>query len=479
MISPPQYFDFPLKRGQQIVFQAAINFIETKDSKALVLKGYAGTGKTTLVGGLIKWLEVKEKPFELLASTGRAAKILSDKSKFKAKTIHSKIYKFKELDEDLEKLEILQNSLKADDKGQLNLLFELRSIQSDIEIIYIIDESSMISDIDQNNNSFARFGTGQLLTDLLNYDRKGKFIFIGDPLQLPPISQTLSPALSKEYLETSHGINVEELELTEIIRQNVNNGIVGTSLKIRKLYQSNPPLKYAKFPFRNQQNISICNSQADLINNYIIKLHTNEYEKSTLICQTNRHCANLNNIIRMALGRDKNGITEGDLVMVTQNNYLTGLVNGDLVLIREIGKREKRCGLSFVVVEVEELVNKNKYRVNLVEDILDSVGTNLNSKQHKDLFIDYYNRMKLKNIKQSDEAFTEGMMIDPYLNSLKGVYGYALTCHKSQGGEWENIYLYLDNKIHGIPKPGIYQWIYTAITRAKLNLTVSNDWYLS
>jgi ATP-dependent exoDNAse (exonuclease V) alpha subunit len=433
MIHAPSYFDFPLKNQQQDVFNSIIKFIEG-NYRVLILKGYAGTGKTTLVGGLIKWLDDKEKPFELLASTGRAAKILSDKSKFKAKTIHSKIYKFNELDEDLEKLEILQTSLKADDKGQLNLLFELRTIQSELEIIYIIDESSMISDIDQNNNSFAKFGSGQLLTDLFNYDKKGKLIFIGDPLQLPPISQSLSPALSKSYLETNHGIKVEELELTEIIRQDADNGIVGTSLKIRKLYQSNPSVKFAKFPFRNQRNITICNSQADLINSYILKLQSKEYENSTLICQTNKHCANLNNIIRMALGRSQSGIAEVDLIMVTQNNYLTGLVNGDLVLVKEIGKREVRCGLSFVLLEVEELVNKKKYRVILVEDILDSVGTNLNSKQHKDLFIDYYNRMKTKNIKQSDTAFAEGMMTDPYLNSLKGVYGYALTCHKSQGG---------------------------------------------
>jgi ATP-dependent exoDNAse (exonuclease V) alpha subunit len=171
-------------------------------------------------------------------------------------------------------------------------------------------------------------------------------------------------------------------------------------------------------------------------------------------------------------------ICEGDLLMVTQNNYLSSLVNGDQILVKRIGKREYRCGLSFIQVEVEEIFSNVQCNLLLIEDILYSTDTNLNTKQHKDLMIDYFQRMREMGIIQKSKAFKDRMLKDPYLNALKCVYGYALTCHKSQGGEWDEVFLYLDKKIHGIPKPSIYQWLYTAITRAKENLYVVDDWFV-
>jgi hypothetical protein len=179
------------------------------------------------------------------------------------------------------------------------------------------------------------------------------------------------------------------------------------------------------------------------------------------------------------LGKVSNQLEPGDILMVTQNNYLTRLVNGDIVEVIQTGQKEYRCGLSFVKVQVQELSSKETYSVLLIEDILYSMTTNLDKKQHKDLMVDYYKRMKSNGINQKDKAFKDRMLSDPYLNGLKAVFGYALTCHKSQGGEWSEIYLYLDNKIHGIPKPGIYQWLYTAVTRAKVRLHVVNDWFIN
>ena len=154
------------------------------------------------------------------------------------------------------------------------------------------------------------------------------------------------------------------------------------------------------------------------------------------------------------------------------------MVNGDLVIVRNTGSREYRCGMTFLQVEVQELATKGISRLLLIEDILYSTVTNVNDKQHKDLMIDYFHRMKERGIHQKNPEFKEKMLKDPYLNALKAVYGYALTCHKSQGGEWNEVFLYLDNKIHGIPKPGIYQWWYTAITRAKEQLHVVDDWFI-
>ena len=472
------YFSFPLNKSQKIVFNSLREFTNQPNKKVFILKGYAGTGKTTIIAGLIKWLKSEKINFSLLASTGRVAKILSDKSNVNASTVHRRIYVFNDLEDDIEEIEKTQNSISVDDKGQLSLLFELVKVNNDFEKVYIIDESSMISDNDNQNSSFAKFGSGKLLSDLFEYDKKGKFIFVGDPLQLPPIGQKISPALSKLYLETEFSFNVDEFELKEIMRQDSNSGIIKASMNLRKLYSSKQFSKWSYFPIKGTNEIKLHNSHADLINHYLQLLTKYGVENSSILCTSNKQCADLNKVVRLYLNRNENILNQNDLLMVTQNNYLTGLVNGDLVRVLDIGSSQKRCGLTFRKVEVEELVSKSKYNVNIIEDILTSNRTNLDNKEHKELFIDFFNRMKGNGIKQKDEKFKSEMLTDPYLNALKSVYGYALTCHKSQGGEWDNIYLYLDNKIQGKPKPEVYQWMYTAVTRAKKKLHIVDDWFI-
>jgi ATP-dependent exoDNAse (exonuclease V) alpha subunit len=292
------YFDFPLRNRQEKAFIALTQFITNTGTKAFVLKGYAGTGKTTLMGGLIKWMAEEEISFSLLASTGRAAKILSNLTDNESHTIHSQIYIFKDLSEDLEEVSKLQENLKVDDKGQISLMFDLRTIQSNIEKVYIVDEASMVADIPDKSGSFARYGSGELLNDLLKYDVNGKFIFVGDPCQLPPINQNFSPALSPEYLKQKYRINVEEFELTEIVRQSNNNGIIEASLKLRNLYQTNPDVRFGSLTVKGYNNISLHVSHASLLQSYIEKLKSKDFEYSTLLCQTNRHCSDLNKIIR-------------------------------------------------------------------------------------------------------------------------------------------------------------------------------------
>ncbi len=473
------YFDIDLVPAQQKAFEGLQAFVKSRNDKVFILKGYAGTGKTTLMSGFIKWLAENQHIFSLLASTGRAAKILSDKTRNSASTIHSLIYVFTDLDDDLETMSAKQQDLAVDDKGQISLIFEVKTIDSTTEKIYIVDEASMVSDVPDTGGSFAKFGTGELLKDLFSYDTKGKFVFVGDPCQLPPVGQSLSPALSKDYIEKKYRLAVNQFELTDIIRQASTNGIVGASLSLRKLQAANLAVKFANFPLKGHNNINLHSSHVNLVNQYIQTVKDNGFEYSTLICQTNRHCSDLNKIIRLSLGKDGNLVEPGDILMVTQNNYLTGLVNGDIVKVLKTGTREYRCGLRFLNVEVCEFASKQIYNILMVEDILYSIATNLNNKQHKDLMFDYYFRMKEKNIPQKSPMFRERMLTDPYLNALKAVYGYALTCHKGQGGEWNEIFLYLDNKIHGLPKPGIYQWMYTAVTRAKNTLHLVSDWFIS
>jgi hypothetical protein len=168
----------------------------------------------------------------------------------------------------------------------------------------------------------------------------------------------------------------------------------------------------------------------------------------------------------------------GDLLMVTQNNYLVDLVNGDLVVVESIGDYERRANMTFIQVQVKELSAKKSYLLLLLEDTLMSLQPNITNEQHKALMIDFYYRMKEKKIHHKSELFKKMMQKDDYLNALRVSYGYALTCHKSQGGEWNEVYFYMDNKIQAMNPPGIYQWWYTAVTRAKKFLHVVNEWFV-
>lgn len=470
------YFRFPLTSRQAQVFGQLQDFILRDTARVFILKGNAGTGKTALMAGLIRWLEEHNIEHQLLASTGRAAKILSEKTGGQATTIHSFLYVFTDLNEDLDKVSKMLE--KGQDTTQLRLEFALRTVSdAAADTVYIIDEASMISD-KPDANSFARFGSGNLLNDLLNFHKKSRLIFIGDKCQLPPVNQEFSPALDASYLARQYGQQVRESEITEIVRQQGASGIIEAAERIRREYMRNPPGKFGYLNLRGLNNISFCTAHISLINDYILKIRTGNYKDYTLICQTNRHCNEINQVIRQALYGSQRVLQAGDLLLVTQNNYPTGLMNGDQVIVKATGRREYRSNLSFIDVRVESLTTGSSHDVLLIEDVLHSGYTNISTLQHRNLLIDFNRRMKQHGLKQKDPAFKDAMMKDPYLNALRAVYGYAITCHKSQGGEWEEVYLYTDNKIQGIPRPGFYQWWYTAVTRARKNLYVVNDWYI-
>lgn len=471
------YFHFPLTPHQAHVFARLQDFILRDSARVFILKGHAGTGKTTLMAGLIRWLDDQNIEHQLLASTGRAAKILTEKTGGQATTIHSYLYVFEDLNEDLDKMSRLL------EKGQhtptqIRLEFALRTAPDEAEdTVYIVDEASMISDR-PDAASFARFGTGNLLHDLLNFHKNSRLIFIGDECQLPPVNQEFSPALDAPYLQSTYHQQVMQQELTRVVRQENTNGIIEASERIRRQYKKNLPEKYGYLYLRGLNNISFYLTHISLIQDYILKIRTGNYQDYTLICQTNRHCHEINQVIRQALYGNNRQLTAGDLLMITQNNYPTGLMNGDQVIVKATGHREYRSNLTFIDVRVESLTTGSSHDVLLIEDVLHSGFTNISPLQQRNLLIDFNQRMKKQGLRQKDPAFKEAMMKDPYLNALRAVYGYAITCHKSQGGEWQEVYLYTDNKIQGIPRPGFYQWWYTAVTRARQQLHVVNDWYI-
>lgn len=463
--------------GQKAVFERLKRFIDDHDQKVFIIKGYAGTGKTTMIIALIEMLHGKHIPFSLLASTGRAAKVLSDITTVRAKTVHSEVYSFSGLNQNLDEQDHLTENNRVDETGQLLLVFEPNKVQRQNHI-YVIDEASMVSDLEDKNNAQARFGSGRLLKDLLEFDPNGKFIFIGDSCQLPPIRQSISPALSVDYFKSVFNIDAEEGELTEIIRQKKGNGIVASSKKIRELYSNPQPWTWAKYPFRGFDNIHLLPDQTSLLHDYIKDIKKNGLNGSTLICSTNKLCGMYANLIRPSLGIHTMELSVGDLLLVTQNNTQENLMNGDFVTVESLGSIKKQANLTFQLIEVKELWSNQVHSMLIILDILYSDMTNLNQIQQKGLFIDFYNRMRKMGYKQNSGSFNSQMFADPYLNGLRAVYGYALTCHKAQGGEWDRIYLDIARHQPAEKKPYVYQWVYTAMTRAKKELYTVDDFWV-
>ena len=475
-------------------------FVERETSRVLILSGFAGTGKTTLMRELVDWLFASERRFVMLASTGRAAKVLSDKvganrkatsapdpetantvdvTRF-AQTIHHYIYKFIGFNKDINKmLKEIEANDNVDNTGQLLLQFGKQDAKTEEpSMLYIVDEASMVSDLKEPNPRQAIFGSGRLLKDLLDINPQGKFIFVGDQCQLPPVGQSDSPALSQSYLYENFGIEAEEVRLTEIVRQAKDNDIILAADRVRKLYEDPPAVRWGKLPLRNYKDIELVDSSKTLLDSYIADVRRAGYTAATLLCTTNRLCNQHAKTIRPALGFTDTTLMEGELLLVTQNNLPSNLRNGDLVRVVALGQRERRAGLTFLRVEVMEIASRQLFSLLLIEDILYSGYSNLDQSAQKRLFIDFHIRMRERDIKQRSQEYEEQMFRDPYLNALRAVYGYALTCHKAQGGEWPHVYVSIPRNFTLEAKAAAYQWLYTAMTRASERLYLVDEFYI-
>ncbi len=472
--------EIELTSNQNQVFNQFKEFIKSEKHRAFILKGYAGTGKTTLIRFFINELKKNDLPYKLMASTGRAAKIVSNATNLPASTVHSVIYSFKDFNQDLEEVVRQEDEVGVDKTGQLFLTFELVPVKEQKkQNYYIVDEASMISDVVDQGANQALFGSGKLLNDLMSYDKKGKFIFVGDECQLPPIGQDISPALSADYFDRIFHISAIDTSLTNIVRQHEDNTIIQASQRLRMLYANPPEVKWGKLPLANYKHIKLHPDLIPMINSYISLINGKKYDNGTFISSSNAKCNSANMLIRSSLGY-KNTLQEGDLLLVTQNNILSGFMNGDMVMVEQIKNvRYQRAQLSFLLVEVRELVTGRRFSQLLVEDILYGNTTNLSQAEQKALFVDFYRRMKSKGIKQKSQEFKDHLYEDSYLNALRCVFGYAITCHKAQGGEWSEVFIDIPRNLTLNAKASAYQWIYTAVTRAKQQLHVVNDFYIS
>ncbi len=490
--------DITLTISQQKVLDKLIKFIFESDNRVFILKGYAGTGKTTLMRFLIEKLKEEDQMFKLLSTTGRAAKILKDRTGSDATTIHSMIYKYKSFNQEVSDFE--EEKTTPNISGQLFLVFEPEPLKDDVDrksCVYIVDESSMISDIEAKDIVQAKFGSGRTLKELLDYDSKkeSKFIFVGDPCQLPPIEGYFSPALEKEYITKEFGMKVEEDTLTEIMRQ--DNSIIQAGAYVRKLWK-NAPVEESYYSYSTWGQPLFVSRYADFqlhMNNeemeqcYIESVKKNGYAKAVFICNSNRQC--LQNAIKL---RKKFGfegpLQKGELLMVTQNQQTTGLMNGDMVEVIDVQsdaeciERQVKGGYStllrFREVTVKELFTDRVITTLLLDNVLHSTQNNLDPLQQTGLFLDFILRMKRKGItpRKNKKLFDDLMINDPYLNALRCSYGYAITCHKSQGGEWDEVFILPQRNITKNPTKMKYQWFYTAITRAKFKVHLCEDFFI-
>lgn len=476
--------DLALTPSQETALKEIAAFLEEQDKNVFVLTGYAGTGKTTLMKILHNRLKAKDEDWAVSfhASTGRAAKVLSDKTGIIATTIHSLIYRFNGLSEDFDTIikdTDNETNILVEDDGQLVLNFSLAEQHAGDKMLLVTDESSMISDKPDEHALLARFGTGQLLSDLFTFAPKGKFIFLGDPYQLPPVNDSLSPALNADYLSKVKNKRTICAELTDIVRQDSDNDIITAADSIRRMCDSLPRYNWVKFPLLGYSHILIHKDIQDLIMSYTENISSYGYSSCIMISHSNSRCKQYSLLIREVLGFPADRLAEDDLLLVVQNN-ICGLMNGDFITVKQIAAEEWRAGLTFLHVNVEETNSGHTHSLFLIKELLFSRQTNLTPEQQKDLFIDFHIRTKKRHpeIKQKSKEYIDLMRNDPYVNALRATFGYVVTCHKAQGGEWKDVYLDISGQLSRTPPRQNYQWLYTAITRAKENLHIVNGFYL-
>ena len=270
------------------------------------------------------------------------------------------------------------------------------------------------------------------------------------------------------------------------MRQADGNDLIRVSKQIRSLIPSAPDseqtygnrMLWTKYPLRRCRNVQLHTNINDMVNHYVNNIKQNGYNNSIFVCQTNKQASQLSIQVRHMLGYQGDLPVKGDLLLVIQNNNITGLVNGDMVEVTSISPRIlKRAGLRFTQIRVKETFSDREFALLILLDTLNSSTLNLNTDQQSALFIDFCTRMNEKGIapKKNKERFNDCLRTDPYLNALRCTYGYAVTCHKAQGGEWSHVYLNPMRNIGLNPTKQKYRWMYTAVTRAKETLHLVDD----
>ncbi|MBT31602.1 MAG: hypothetical protein CMO01_18255 [Thalassobius sp.] len=456
--------------SQASVFACFSQFVKQQNHQVFILGGYAGTGKTFMLSHFCKYLSKNHIPFRLLAPTGRASRILQDKTAFPASTIHRHIIKFEKLEHQ--------------EKSGLRFHFNIKENTDPKGTVYIVDEASMVGNTDTGGEVF-RFGTGKLLNDFLNYaslqNRKNKIIFCGDPAQLPPVGDNFSPALSPDYLSKKFGLKTQSCVLKEVIRQSGNSKILAVATQIRNRLESG---NFAFFPVTADGREIIAKDNNQLSAFFNENRHLLTSGRLVVIAHSNARCFELNRKVRQQLFYNKEKLQTGDRLVITQNNYSflqREIFNGEFASVEDVasepvtrkiplgGVISKRVELRFVKVTLrfEDATCISAY---LLENHLYSESRDITQDELKALFIDF--KIRNNNFKPDSDAFKNAIRTDPYFNCIRAKYGYAVTCHKAQGGEWDIAMVDFFQRTTGYEDT--YRWMYTAVTRASKQLVTLN-----
>ena len=475
-----------------------INSWVDSNNRIAILTGRAGTGKTTLLKSVTNLLSKRKKSFQLLAPTGRASRILSKKSGQNSQTIHSEIYQF-----NIDKLNMKKDNdeqQQSFEEGDFSLDWGIKTSEN-LAQIYIIDEASMIGDREKPRGEL-NFGTGRLLNDLLFQtgiiDKKNtntKILFVGDSMQLPPIKEENSVALDADYLLKKYRLDYypEKFELTQVMRQAKNSLILSNAEILRdKISQKD----YSPLKIKIDDN-SVSRTTPKRSQN--LGIENNDFSKRIVVSRSNAAAYGYNKSIRESrFGKNyTEDLMPDDQVIVTSNNPKYGCYNGDIYTIIEIIESETRpiklsksakfrknpekIDLFFKTVVIRPIeFDDEKYnkKIIIIENLLNKPATFLSHEEIIASRVDWNNRIRDLNL--DIEAKKRNLLEDEYINAVQIKYAYAITCHKAQGGEWENVTVYIEYLQHN---DSYYRWLYTAISRSInklsfINLQVDNTEYL-
>ena len=437
----------PNEGQRELLDKLSVFLTSRRDNNTFLLRGYAGTGKTSLMAALVKALNKLRQKTVLLAPTGRAAKVLAAYSGFPAYTIHKQIYRQKSMGENI---------------------FSL-SHNSSQDTVFIVDEASMISN---SETDLSAFGTGCLLDDLIQYVFSGincSLILIGDDAQLPPVGQEDSPALNEEYL-SGYCINLTSHTLTQVARQALESGILSNATMLRERLQQNDVQSMPAFETEGYNDI--CRLSGEELTDEIERAYREAgVEETMIVTRTNRRMNLYNQGIRARVLWKEEELTGGDRLMVTKNNYywtkqyegLDFLANGDIFEVIRITHQREMYGYKFADASLRAV----DYDWEIDGTIwIDTLFTNSPDEAYQ------MQRILFSRIAEdypeihSKKELVKTIMDNPYYNALQIKHAYAVTCHKAQGGQWKRVFIDQGNLSEEQLGTDYYRWLYTALTRA-------------
>ncbi|MFA5045611.1 MAG: AAA family ATPase [Paludibacter sp.] len=436
----------PTEQQTRLIDELGVFLMSTDKDKIFLLKGYAGTGKTSVVSALVRALnELKQKTI-LLAPTGRAAKVISGYSGFPAFTIHKKIYRQKSMSE---------------------FRFQL-SDNLNTHTLFIVDEASMIS----NTGSETAFGSGRLLDDLVQfvYSSDGcSLLLLGDTAQLPPVMQPHSPALEPDKL-LGYGLNVHEFTLTHVVRQALESGILHNATLLRQQLLEEHTTEFPRFELDGFDDIQKLNGM-ELIDEIQRAYDGVGVEDTIVVTRSNKRANIYNNGIRARVMMKEDELTNGDLLMVTRNNYFWNkpykeidfIANGDILQIVRVRKYHEMYGFRFVDLTLRSLDYEWEIDARIWLDALQSDSPAAMNEMTNTLFKAVSE--DFPEITTKKELYRK-VLDNEYYNALQVKFAYAVTCHKAQGGQWKKVFIDPGQINEDQLNSDFYRWFYTALTRA-------------